>query len=299
MKHSRPERGGRELPSSTELPYGPLPARSRDPRTSAPTPLDQLVDLSWLEPEATGAGPGPRLWSRAAGESETVKHDDSAPGRAEPESLREEYLEPSEEEGLEPPAEEGLEPPAEGGSQATAGLSLASPRPEADDDVHFGVAARALGVSRKTVERMVKRGQLDRGPSGAPATVSKRALVAVLEHRRRDVSHLARASEIEANSASEWPSADLSQDPASALRDLLVPVLAPLLDEFVAVRTRAAVLESQLESIRAHADRERARDELLLSLATRGWWGRRRTRKAVLRHYVLGEHDPRPGSQED
>ena len=52
-------------------------------------------------------------------------------------------------------------------------------------------------VSRKTVERMVKRGQLERGPSNAPATVSKRSLVAALEERRRDVSHLTRATEIE------------------------------------------------------------------------------------------------------
>ena len=187
-----------------------------------------------------------------------------------------------------------------GGAEPAAGLSLTTPRPEADDDVHFGVAARALGVSRKTVERMVKRGQLERGPSNAPATVSKRALVAVLEARRRDVSHLTRATEIEqARSGSDWLSADSSRDPASALRELLVPVLAPLLDEFVAVRTRAAVLESQLESITAHAEQQRARDELLLALATRGWWGRRKTRKAVLRHYVLGEDPPHPDSAAD
>ena len=58
-------------------------------------------------------------------------------------------------------------------SDAALAMSLASPKPEADDDVHFGVAARALGVSRRTVERMVKRGQLERGPSNAPATVSE------------------------------------------------------------------------------------------------------------------------------
>jgi hypothetical protein len=62
-------------------------------------------------------------------------------------------------------------------------MSLTTPSPETDDDVH-------LGVSRKTVERMVKRGQLERGPSNAPATVSKRSLVAALEQRRRNVSHL-------------------------------------------------------------------------------------------------------------
>ena len=94
----------------------------------------------------------------------------------------------------------GADRPVAAGAEVAgpaAGVSLTSPRPETDDDVHFGVAARALGVSRKTVERMVKRGQLERGPSNAPATVSKRSLVAALEPRRRDVSHLARATEIE------------------------------------------------------------------------------------------------------
>jgi hypothetical protein len=176
-------------------------------------------------------------------------------------------------------------------------MSVAPPRAEADDDVHFGVAARALGVSRKTVERMVKRGQLERGPSSAPATVSKRSLVAALEERRRDVSHLTRATEVEqAGPETTWVSRDSSQDPVSALRELLVPVLAPLLDEFVAVRTRAAVLESQLDNITARAEQEHKRDELLLALATSGWWGRRRTRKAVLRHYIVGDEPPHRGS---
>jgi len=147
---------------------------------------------------------------------------------------------------------------------------------------------------------MVKRGQLERGPSNAAATVSKRALVAVLEKRRRDVSHLTRANEIEkARSGREWLSGDSPRDPAAALPDLLVPILGPLLDEFVAVRTRAAVLENRLESIRAGAERERTRDELLLALATRGWWGRRKTRKEVLHHYVLGDDHPHPGSNGD
>lgn len=251
MQPSMPGRSRGEVPPSADLPYGPLPVRPRGPapRPSESPPLEELVDLSWLEPDA------------------------------------------------EPRADEGIGDPDSPGGEAAqepaVALSLTGPRGEGDDDVHFGVAARALGVSRKTVERMVKRGQLERGPSNAPATVSKRSLVAALEQRRRDVSHLARATEIEqVKSGSELLSADSSGDVALALRELLIPVLAPLLDEFVSVRTRAAVLESQLESIRARADQERARDELLLALATRGWWGRRKTRKAVLRHYVLGDDPP-------
>jgi hypothetical protein len=202
----------------------------------------------------------------------------------------------------EPPDAEVVEDPEpvageDESSDTTVSVSLTTPRPEADDDVHFGVAARALGVSRKTVERMVKRGQLERGPSNAPATVSKRSLVAALEERRRDVSHLTRATEIEqAGSGSGWFSRDSPPDPASALREVLLPVLAPLLDEFVAVRARAAVLEDQLDSINARAAHERRRDELLFALATSGWWGRRKTRRAVLRHYVVGDDQSRPDS---
>jgi hypothetical protein len=255
MQPSTPPGAAGHTPSSADLPYGPLPVRSRrpTPELRPSTPLEQLVDLSWLEPAAPP-------------EAEVI-------------------------EDSEPDADE------DASSDTALAMSLATPRAEADDDVHFGVAARALGVSRKTVERMVKRGQLERGPSNAPATVSKRSLVAALEGRRRDVSHLTRATEIEqTGSGAAWFSPDSSQDPASALRELLVPVLAPLLDEFVAVRTRAAVLESQLDSISARAAQERKRDELLLALATCGWWGRRKTRRAVLRHYVVGDEPSHPGS---
>ncbi len=110
--------------------------------------------------------------------------------------------------------------PSGGGDEVAgpaAGLSLTSPRSETDDDVHFGVAARALGVSRKTVERMVKRGQLERGPSNAPATVSKRSLVTALESRRRDVSHLTRATEVEQSQSPDQSLAPSRQDAASAL----------------------------------------------------------------------------------
>jgi hypothetical protein len=259
MQPSTPPGAAGPTPSSADLPYGPLPVRSRRTTTGPPesTPLEQLVDLSWLEPEP----PPP--------DAEVVEDSDDVDD-------------------------------VDGSSDPSTSVSLTPPRPETDDDVHFGVAARALGVSRKTVERMVKRGQLERGPSSAPAVVSKRSLVAALEERRRDVSHLARATEIEqASSGAELLSRDSSQEARSALREVLVPVLAPLLDEFVAVRTRAAVLESQLDSINARADQERRRDELLYALATSGWWSRRKTRKAVLRHYIVGDDRSNPGPEAD
>jgi hypothetical protein len=231
-------------------------------------PLDQFEDLSWLEPDPS------------------VRPDDPV---EEIDSLR-----PAAALDSPEPADE-LDSP-----EPAMGLSITSPSSEADDDVHFGVAARALGVSRKTVERMVKRGQLERGPSGTPATVSKRALVAELEQRRRDVSHLTRATAIEhAKSGSEGLGTTPSPDATQELRELLLPVLAPLLDEFLSVRTHAAVLESQLENVKAGVEQQRARDELLYALATKGWWGRRKARRAVLRHYVLGEGPSAPGPNPD
>jgi hypothetical protein len=268
MQPSTPPYASGQTPSSADLPYGPLPVRSRrtGSGSSESTPLERLVDLSWLEPEAPPSEAPPS--EAPPPEAEVV-------------------------EDAEPVAGE------DASSDTALAMSVSTSRPETDDDVHFDVAAKALGVSRKTVERMVKRGQLDRGPSNAPATVSKRSLVAALEDRRRDVSHLTRATEIEqASPRTEWFSRD-SQDPASALREALVPVLAPLLDEFVAVRTRAAVLQSQLDSIAARAERERKRDELLFGLVTSGWWGRRKTRRAVLRHYIVGDDPPDPGPAAD
>jgi hypothetical protein len=55
-----------------------------------------------------------------------------------------------------------------------------------DDFVHLDQAARALGVSRRTVERMIERGQLKRDTrDDTPvAAVTKRSLVQVLEARR-------------------------------------------------------------------------------------------------------------------
>jgi hypothetical protein len=233
MPPSAPRASG-QTPSPQDLPYGPLPARSRpdlpaNPQPSSPD-LDQV--LRFPRPE------------------DTTSREDLPDESAE--------------------------------------LEVAGPRSDTDDDVHFGVAAKALGVSRKTVERMVKRGQLSRGPSGAVATVSKRDLVTVLEQRRRDVTHLTRATEVERAQASyatlseAWP-----ENAIEELQELLRPVLEPLLADFIDARTRAAVLESQMQGIAERAEQDRGRDELLLVLATGGWRQRRKARREALQRYVL------------
>ena len=72
----------------------------------------------------------------------------------------------------------------ERGSCEEGGLLL--PTAPEDDFVHLDQAAKALGVSRRTVERMIERGQLKRDvrDDTPVAAVTKRSLVQVLEARR-------------------------------------------------------------------------------------------------------------------
>lgn len=274
MSPSMPHVDAGRSNSTADLPYGPLPVRreqSGTRQTSSPD-LDSILGFSGRSPEQP-AQPG-----RQGADPLTPGSDASA--RAE----RSVPVGPAQEADRDSPDE----PLDESAPEPSAELDLAISPSEADDDVHFGVAAKALGVSRKTVERMVKRGSLERGPSGAAATVSKRGLVAIIEQRRRTGGPLARTTGLTPGHAGyEQLGPAWSQDTTAELQELLRPVLGPLLDEFIAARTRAAVLESQMENIAARSAKERARDELLLTLATGGWRQRRKARRLALRHYVL------------
>jgi hypothetical protein len=254
----------------TDLPYGPLPVRSDEASTALPRSQqrDPVLRLSPLPPEPVPA-------EDASADEASTTHEGATSAGAH-------------RLGAEAGEDHADQPAGEDQSESSSELDIAIARGDSDDDVHFGVAAKALGVSRKTVERMVKRGQLDRGPSHAPATVSKRALVTVLEQRRRDVSPL-----MGVTSPAERQPGYSSLDAAwplgtsTELQELLRPILEPLLEQVVAARTRAAVLESQIEGIAARSMQERARNELLLAMATGGWRERRRARRAAFRHYVL------------
>jgi hypothetical protein len=269
-----PDREAGRSNSTADLPYGPLPVRLEQPgsRQTRSPDLDWILGFSGRPPEqpaqpgSQGADPLTPGSDSSPSTEQTVAGD---PLRGTGGDSRDESL-----------GDSGPEPSAE--------LDLVIARGESDDDVHFGVAAKALGVSRKTVERMVKRGALERGPSGAAATVSKRDLVAIIEQRRRTGGPLARTTGLTPGRAgSEQLGAAWSQDATAELQELLRPVLEPLLDDFIAARTRVAVLESQMENIAARAAKERARDELMLTLATGGWRQRRKARTLALRHYVL------------
>ena len=145
----------------------------------------------------------------------------------------------------------------------------------ADDSVHFNQAAKALDVSRKTVERLVKRGVLERDvsrdSSGQEALVTKRSLVAELERRRGGPVDVSRLSH------------DLSKPAApqslgSDLRDLV----EPLMEQVIEARTEAAGLQVQVRMLEERAQSTRERDELLTTLVSGSWRERRRARRAAV-----------------
>ncbi|MBV9194675.1 MAG: helix-turn-helix domain-containing protein [Solirubrobacterales bacterium] len=273
-----PENG--DAKAAADLPFGALPARLDRPEGERKDPVsgERLSHLFRVRLQ-----PAPEEEEAEAADAEaSVLPDALSEELSEAQSARE----PDEEEDDEGLADERTT--GERLPERSPAAAVAAARGESDDDVHFGVAAKALDVSRKTVERMVKRGQLRRGPSGAPATVSKRDLVHMLEGRRRDVSHLARASEVvHRESAAETVATPVPEAAPADIEELLRPVLAPLLEEYVAAQTRAAVLENELETIAGRAEHERARDQLLLALATGGWLQRRRARRRALALYAL------------
>ncbi len=274
MSPSMPHLDAGRSNSTADLPYGPLPVRMEQSgaRQTRSPDLDSILGFSGRPPEQP-AQPGSQGADPVTpGDAASPSTEHTVPGGPVQGTGRDSVDEPLDESGSEPSVE----------------LDLAMARGESDDDVHFGVAAKALGVSRKTVERMVKRGALERGPSGAAATVSKRGLVAIIEERRRTGGALARTTGLTPGRAGYEPlGTAFSQDATAELQELLLPVLEPLLDDFIAARTRAAVLESQMENIAARAAKERARDELLFTLATGGWRQRRKARRLALRHYAL------------
>jgi len=143
-----------------------------------------------------------------------------------------------------------------------------------DEAVHYNAAAKALRVSRKTVERMVGRGELERDTTRTDAhraaRVSRRSLVAALEARR----------DADTTPAGHVP--DMSGESPAVFSE----VLGPLVAELVEARAEAASAQAKLALLeeRAHSTVERAaeRDELLASLVAGSWRERRRARRNAL-----------------
>jgi hypothetical protein len=147
--------------------------------------------------------------------------------------------------------------------------SNGSPALPADEPVHVGLAAKALGVSRRTVERMIERGELERDVSRDGATVTKSSLTAALERRGNesvDLEHLAR---------------DFSRSLASEAKDVR-ELVEPLVEQVVEAQTRAAEAEAKVKLLEERAQSSRDRDELVATLVAGSWGERRRARKALL-----------------
>jgi len=146
--------------------------------------------------------------------------------------------------------------------------------PAEDDFVHVDQAAKALGVSRRTIERMLERGELERDVrhDSRVATVTKRSLVEALEGKRDGTA--TRQSRQASQSSPDLSAAlEAIERLTDALTDERRQLMAAAEDRRGAEREReearieAARLQAELDSFREVADQKAAvalaaRDEL-------------------------------------
>ncbi len=135
-----------------------------------------------------------------------------------------------------------------------------------DDRVPFDLAAKALNVSRRTVERMVSDGRLERDTSATDAAtvarVTRRSLVAALGERR--------------DTGASPPRHDAPVSSASSLD------IAQLVADLIDARAQAARLDEQVKLLAAGADDARRRDDLIATLVACSWRERRQARREAV-----------------
>ena len=159
----------------------------------------------------------------------------------------------------------------------SAQVRVSQPQPgnsPEDDLVHVDQAAKVLGVSRRTVERMLERGQLERDMrhDSRVASITKRSLVEALEGKRGvDATRQSRqASQASPDLAAALEAIERLTD---ALTDERRQLMAAAEDRRSAEREReearieAARLQAELDTFREVADQRAAgalaaRDEL-------------------------------------
>ncbi len=148
-----------------------------------------------------------------------------------------------------------------------------------DDLVHVDQAAKVLGVSRRTVERMLERGQLERDMrhDSRVASVTKRSLVEALEGKRGvDATRQSRQSS-QASSADLSAALEAIERLTDALTDERRQLMAAAEDRRSAEREReearieAARLQAELDGFRQLAEQKAAgvlaaRNELRVQL---------------------------------
>jgi hypothetical protein len=136
----------------------------------------------------------------------------------------------------------------------------------ADGRVPYDLAAKALDVSRRTVERMVSDGRLERDTSASDAPtvarVTRRSLVAALGDRR--------------DASTTTPRHD---GPVSSDSTLDV---AQLVADLIDARAQAARLDEQVKLLAVGADDARRRDDLIATLVAGSWRERRKARREAI-----------------
>lgn len=139
----------------------------------------------------------------------------------------------------------------------------------ADDRIPYSLAASALGVSRRTIERMVSDGRLERDTTATDAAhvarVSRRSLVAVIEARREEEPSIPTAPRHDAN---------VSQPAALDVHALVA--------DLVEAREEAARLGERVRLLETSTTAARDRDDLVARLVAGSWRDRRRARREAL-----------------
>lgn len=136
-----------------------------------------------------------------------------------------------------------------------------------DEAIPYLMAAKALKCSRRTIERRVDAGELERIDGATPASVTRRSLVAVLERSGQSEDALTRQS---AEGAQSLP-----------------PVVEHLIEQLTAAQDAAAVANARLLLLeQSQEDREQRateRDQLIADLIHGSRRERRAARKAALK----------------
>jgi len=140
----------------------------------------------------------------------------------------------------------------------------------ADERIPYDLAAAALNVSRRTVERMISDGRLDRDMAATDATtvarVTRRSLVAILGERRDTEAQAARDAAVVSAASNAAAGLDVGR----------------LVADLVEARATAAQLEERCRILEAGEDASRSRDDLLVALVGGSWRERRRARKDAI-----------------
>lgn len=145
-----------------------------------------------------------------------------------------------------------------------------------DDAVHVEQAAKALEVSRRTVERMIERGELERDSLHGGAAVTKRSLVEALDERRGTTRRRVAASHELAPLLEAVT--QLTETLAAERRQLTAATEERRAAErgWEGARIEAARAEAELHAERTRLEAaRRATDERLQRIATAGFFERR------------------------